>query len=143
MSTVKTQEELQALRAANKGKPAITFPSRAHPDSICWTLAQFKRATGPLVYIWWGKDGDGFRRAIYVGQSANGLNRPLDPKHHRKDARNYLTDLEFICCATVKDALNLEAKLIRSLDPIDNRVRPGATSRNVRPYKPRMYRQHS
>lgn len=132
-SYLRTPEDLAKIRAENKGKRV--YQARAHVRSIQWTLEQFRRATGPLVYVWWGVDpAGGLRRAIYVGKSSNGLTRPLDPAHHRKNARNYLTDVEFICCATDADAIELEAKLIRQLDPIENEVRPGPKGKGTVPY---------
>lgn len=50
--------------------------------------------------------------------SEHGISRCLDRGHHNSDIRGELAQsIEFICCATVDDAVVLEAELIESLKP--------------------------
>jgi hypothetical protein len=92
--------------------------------SIRWTLDQVRRATGPLVYIWWENMND---KPLYIGQSRIGLNRVLDVEHHCAWARDKAKWIEFIVCETPEIAKQLEADLIILLKPKLNKVHPQRT----------------
>lgn len=88
---------------------------------ILWSREQAKRASGPLVYIFWDVNEKGKRTALYVGRSRHGIHRPLDPAHAQSKAgRERAHEIEFICCETYIQAEALERKLIRHLQPALN-----------------------
>lgn len=104
-----------------KRKDGEILSVKIHRKTIRWTKSQYKRATGPMVYIFWGLNEIG-RIALYVGYSHNGLIRALHPNHHMKPARDRAIELEFVICESPEDAARMERHLIRTLKPEFNTV---------------------
>jgi hypothetical protein len=77
--------------------------------------AVFHQLIGPGVYVWLRGD-----EALYVGASRTAFSRAASPRHHRirlgKDVA-YGDSVLFYSCATMADALELEAALIQALRP--------------------------
>jgi excinuclease UvrABC nuclease subunit len=69
------------------------------------------------------KDG----KPLYIGSSANGLYRPADPLHHRRDVFEMSDEIVVKWCVKAWQAINLEAKLIRKYRPPFNRERKEKT----------------
>src|SRR5258706_13948110 len=89
--------------------------------SIKWTREQYLRATGPLVYVFWGKVcSDGTRTALYVGMSKIGLSRPLSRNHHKAELLQQAEMVEFMCCSSSAEAKRLETETIKKLSPVYN-----------------------
>ncbi len=100
----------------------------ARSKAVKWNVEQFRRALGPMVYIWW-RTGD--PRPLYIGRSINGLSRALNTGHHCSDVRDTATDLEFICCENDTDAALFEMELIRTLKPIFNKQLYGSPTKSM------------
>ena len=113
------------MKAHSHGHTPTEVPADAkvlRRKSIVWSRAQYRRATGPMVYIFWSYTTEGRKTALYVGKSRNGLVRALDMAHAAKPARDMATEFEFLVCASDEDAQAMERKLIAELRPAHNTV---------------------
>lgn len=84
---------------------------------VKWTRKQADRASGNLVYIFWGME-DGKEIALYVGRTLLGLARPLSPAHAAaRQAHSECERMEFLCHEDPKEIERLEKQLIYHLQP--------------------------
>src|SRR5271170_6478914 len=89
--------------------------------TIIWNRTKIKKATGPLVYILWGKTPSNKSICLYVGMTSHGLTRPLCPTHKQhKILLDRADRIAFIPCETTAEATELEIEKIKYLKPVYN-----------------------
>lgn len=76
---------------------------------------QLTALLGPIVYVFW-EDGSK-SKALYVGYSAFGIRRPFSRYHHRADLLETCESLQIIPCTSKRLARDVEARLIKRLQP--------------------------
>lgn len=88
--------------------------------SVKWTIEQFFKERGYIVYIFWKSDTE----ALYVGCSSVGLYRPMTNAHEimKTGAIFEAVSFEYIYCETEQEMKLLEQKLIQFLKPEINRA---------------------
>ena len=111
------KKKQNALR--DEARSRASKVAHARGRAIRWTLDQLKRATGPMVYIWWGHS----ENPLYIGMSRIGLNRAVSESHNNCDVLKTAISIEFICCISTEEASELERELIRIMRPQHNRIR--------------------
>jgi excinuclease UvrABC nuclease subunit len=93
-------------------------------DTVCqsFTTKELQNMLRPCVYI--------FLRGgvpLYVGSSANGLNRINHNGHHRRHVREMADEVRVVWCKRAHHARMLERRLIKKLEPeFNGRKRPSS-----------------
>jgi excinuclease UvrABC nuclease subunit len=91
------------------------------PDMV-FTGRQLRILKSPVVYIL----RDGEDQPVYVGMSSRGIERAFNKSHHAIRSVTNNHRLEVLFCATKRDAIALERKLILDLRPQRNRPLRGS-----------------
>lgn len=79
-------------------------------------VTELQKLTGPVVYIFRQDD-----KVLYVGRSIVGLSRPFSTTHRKAQrCMGMATSLEVIPCESLQEAIAMEMKKIRELDPAMN-----------------------
>ncbi len=82
------------------------------------TVIPLRGMFGHVVYMFMEND-----TPVYVGRSKNGLSRPFGLNHKLRSLRSRLHEIRIFVCETHDEAVALERKLIKKLEPTYNNVR--------------------
>ena len=100
--------------------------------AVQFSGAEFRRMTArPLVYMFIKGD-----ECTYVGMSRKGIHRPLSRNHKQRQARREADLVKIVYCKDVKSAFELEAYLIRRLQPDCNKAGLALIARNRGQFAP-------